>query len=142
MDERKQLVSQNPGLHLPLLVKVAPDLEPGELEDALDVIQVVGMDGVIATNTTLSRESLSSPLASETGGLSGAPLFFRSLRMVRQIWRLTNGQLPIIGVGGVHNAATAQAMLDAGASLVQIYTGLIYQGPGLVKQILRGLVST
>lgn len=141
IDERKQLVTQNPGLHLPLLVKLAPDLEPGQLEDALDVIQGVGMDGVIATNTTLSRESLSSPLASETGGLSGAPLFFKSLRMVRQIWRLTNGQLPIIGVGGVHNAATAQAMLDAGASLIQVYTGLIYQGPGLVKQILKGLVS-
>lgn len=139
--ERKQLQAQNAGLHLPLLVKLAPDLDQGELEDALDVIQAAGMDGVIATNTTLSREGLRSLLAQEAGGLSGAPLFMKSLRMVRQIWRLTNGKLPIIGVGGIHNDSTAQAMLDAGASLVQVYTGLIYQGPVLVKNILKGLVS-
>ena len=138
--ERVQLQTQHPGLHLPLLVKLAPDLDEGELEDALEVIRATGMDGVIATNTTLARNGLHSPLAAEAGGLSGAPLFMKSLRMVRQIWRLTEGKLPIVGVGGIHNAATAQAMLDAGASLVQVYTGLIYQGPGLVRNILTSLI--
>lgn len=138
--ERKKLLrmrdSHKP---LPLLVKLAPDLTPNELNDALEVILDNGIDGVIATNTTLQRKGLVSSNSKEAGGLSGAPLFERSLGVVRWIVQQTQGRLPVIGVGGIENAAGAQAMLDAGASLVQIYTGLIYQGPGLVKQIVTGL---
>ncbi|MEY3211653.1 MAG: hypothetical protein RIT28_2134, partial [Pseudomonadota bacterium] len=90
-----------------------------------------GIDGVIATNTTLARDGLKSPQANETGGLSGAPLTARSLDMLHEIVRFTEGRLPIVSVGGVMSAAHAQARLDAGASLVQIYTGLVYGGPGL-----------
>ena len=127
------------GRHVPLLVKLAPDLSSQELDDALEVILSSGMDGVIATNTTLSREGASSSLAKEAGGLSGAPLNERSTQVVRQIYQRTAGKLPIVGVGGVMNADDARAKLDAGASLVQIYTGLVYAGPGLIKQIGLGL---
>ena len=123
-------------IHMPILIKLAPDLTDEELEDALDAILSAGMDGVVATNTTTDRHGLWSPLASETGGLSGEPLRQRSTQIVRQISRLTGGRLPIIGVGGVMSAAHVQEKLDAGASLVQIYTGLVYKGPGLVRQIL------
>jgi dihydroorotate dehydrogenase len=100
------------------------------------------MDGVIATNTTLSREGAHSSLAIEAGGLSGAPLEERSTQVVRQIYLRTAGKLPIVGVGGVMNANDARAKLDAGASLVQIYTGLVYAGPGLVRQIGLGLTGS
>ncbi len=124
---------------IPMLVKLAPDLSDSDLDDALQVILQAGLDGVIATNTTLSRENVFSPVANESGGLSGAPLFARSLAMVNKIHQLTQGKLPVIGVGGINNATGVHKMLDAGAVLVQIYTGLIYEGPGLVKQILREL---
>jgi dihydroorotate dehydrogenase len=123
----------------PLLVKLAPDLSASELEDALDVIQQHGMDGVIATNTTIERGGLSSPLASEKGGLSGPPLHARSVEMVRQICSMTGSSLPVIGVGGINSSSSAREFLDAGAVLVQVYTGLVYQGPGLARQIVRGL---
>jgi dihydroorotate dehydrogenase len=123
----------------PLLVKLAPDLSASELEDALDVIQQHGMDGVIATNTTLQREGLSSPLAGETGGLSGLPLHAKSVDTVRQVCSMTVGSLPVIGVGGINNSSSAREFLDAGAVLVQVYTGLVYQGPGLARQIVRDL---
>lgn len=128
------------GKRLPVFVKLAPDLEEAELQDALAAIQGCGMDGVIATNTTIARPPLDSPHAAETGGLSGAPLADLSTAMVRRIQQLTGGALPVIGVGGIMDAASAQAKLDAGASLVQLYTGLIYAGPGLVRQVLQGLV--
>jgi len=124
---------------VPMLVKLAPDLSPEELTDALDVLQQTGMDGVIATNTTIAREGIDGIHALETGGLSGAPLGQRSTQMIRQIYRHTGGNLPVIGVGGVMNAEDARQKLDAGAILVQVYTGLVYAGPGLVKQILKGL---
>jgi dihydroorotate dehydrogenase len=126
-------------LRLPILVKVAPDLSDEELENALDAILASGMDGVIATNTTIERPGIRSRLASEAGGLSGAPLRQRSTQMVRQIARLAADRLPIIGVGGVMCAAHVQEKLDAGATLVQVYTGLVYEGPGLVKRILKDL---
>jgi dihydroorotate dehydrogenase len=122
--------------HTPLLVKLAPDLSDDELDDALEVILRNGIDGVIATNTTISREGLRSSLAQETGGLSGKPLHNRSLGMVREIARRTRGKLPVIGVGGIDSPESAQEMLEAGACLVQVYTGLVYQGPGLVKRIV------
>ncbi len=123
--------------HLPLLVKLAPDLEENELDDALEAIIETGMDGVIATNTTVEREGVSgSRWASQAGGLSGAPLRLRSTQMVALIYHRTGGKLPIIGVGGVMSAKDAREKLDAGASLVQLYTGLVYRGPGVVKEIL------
>lgn len=124
---------------LPLLVKLAPDLNDQELADALEAVTAAGVDGVIATNTTLQRPDLHSAYARETGGLSGAPLTDISTRLIGSIHTLTAGQLPIIGVGGVMNAADARAKLEAGAALVQIYTGLIYAGPGLVREILTSL---
>lgn len=127
------------GLRIPILVKLAPDLSEEELDDALDVILSNGMDGVIATNTTINREGLQSPAAAEAGGLSGRPLRERSTQMVRSIYQRTAGKLPIIGVGGIDSAASAQEKLDAGATLVQVYTGMIYEGPGLVREILRGM---
>ena len=123
------------GKKLPLLVKLAPDLTDDELEDALVAIVNTGVDGVIATNTTLSRQDVHSRLAGESGGLSGAPLTTRSRNMVAQIVQRTAGRLPVIGVGGIMDPADAQAMLDAGACLVQLYTGLVYAGPGLVHRI-------
>ena len=121
----------------PLLVKIAPDLTPAELEEMLDAIQSAGIDGLIATNTTLKRDGLNNSLQMEQGGLSGRPLRQRSREVVAAIARQTGGRLPIIGVGGVRTADDAQAMLDAGAALVQLYTGLVYEGPGLAGRILR-----
>jgi dihydroorotate dehydrogenase len=140
MKERsKLLMSQKTRKPIPLLVKLAPDLSSEELDDALGAILDHRMDGVIATNTTIQRRGLNSTLVTEAGGLSGAPLFTQSLAVVSEISRRIQGRLPIIGVGGIASATGARAMLDAGAALVQVYTGLIYQGPGLVKQILSGL---
>jgi dihydroorotate dehydrogenase len=133
--ERQSPVNTKP----PILVKLAPDLSDSELDDALEAIMGNKMDGVIATNTTLSRDGLKSPQATESGGLSGLPLFSRSLGMVGKIYKKTGGKLPVIGVGGIFNAGGVQKMLDAGAVLVQLYTGLIYEGPGLVNRILKDL---
>jgi dihydroorotate dehydrogenase len=127
------------GIGMPILVKLAPDLTDEELEDALDATLSSGMDGVIATNTTIGRSGVRSSLASEAGGLSGEPLRQRSTAMVRLISQWTGGKLPVIGVGGVMSAAHVKEKLDAGAILVQVYTGLVYEGPGLVKRILNEL---
>ena len=124
---------------VPLLVKLAPDLSDPELDDALEAMLSAGMDGVIATNTTIGRPGIDSPVKEEAGGLSGRPLGPRSTEMIRAIHKRTDGKLPIIGVGGVDGPDEAKEKLDAGAALVQVYTGLIYQGPGLVKRILLGL---
>lgn len=126
---------------LPLLVKLAPDLSAAELDDALDAVLAAGLDGVVATNTTLARDGLRSPRAAETGGLSGAPLAARSTAVVRAIHDRTGGRLPVIGVGGVAGPDDVRAKLDAGATLVQVYTGLVYEGPGLVRRILRALAG-
>jgi dihydroorotate dehydrogenase len=125
---------------VPILVKLAPDLVNEELEDALGAILSTGMDGVIATNTTVSRYGLPpGGVANEEGGLSGDPLRARSTEMIRLIYRLAGDRLPIVGVGGISNTAGVREKLDAGAVLVQIYTGMIYEGPGLVKRILEEL---
>jgi dihydroorotate dehydrogenase len=118
-------------------VKLSPDLNDEELEDAIGVILDKGMDGVIATNTTLAREGVSSKYRGETGGLSGSPLAAGSEVVLRQVVRLVNGKVPIISVGGIMSAEAAKRRLNMGAHLIQIYTGLIYQGPGLVKKILE-----
>ena len=133
--ERNRLAGSTPH-KLPLLVKLSPDLSDDELADALEVILANHAEGIVATNTTISRQGVQSRLAGESGGLSGKPLFMRSLEMVGKIHQHINGKIPIIGVGGIHNTTSVQKMLDAGAVLVQIYTGLVFEGPGLVKQIL------
>jgi dihydroorotate dehydrogenase len=124
----------------PLLVKIAPDLSLNELDEILTAVLDHPVAGLIATNTTLARDNLRSPHQQESGGLSGRPLRQRSLEMVAAIHERTGGKLPLIGVGGVSSAADVRAMQDAGATLVQLYTGLIYEGPGLPGRILRNLV--
>jgi dihydroorotate dehydrogenase len=126
-------------IQCPILVKVSPDLSNEELEDALDVILRTGMDGVIATNTTLERIGLRSPHQGEMGGLSGGPLRLRSEAILRQVLKGLDGRLPVISVGGVMSPEDAKRRLDMGAALVQIYTGLVYNGPGLVQKIIRAV---
>ncbi|MCX6016928.1 MAG: quinone-dependent dihydroorotate dehydrogenase [Chloroflexi bacterium] len=121
--------------HRPILVKIAPDLNTDELDDVLDAIAQTGMDGIIATNTTLHRDGLPASATELRGGASGAILTARSTEIIRHIARTTSGRLPIIGVGGIMSADDAQAKFDAGATLVQLYTGMIYAGPRLVRQV-------
>lgn len=126
----------------PLLVKIAPDLSDAELDEILAAVEASGVPGLIATNTTVSREGLSGRSGSgaeETGGLSGRPLEARATEVVARVQERTRGRLPVIGVGGVEDAATARRKLDAGASLVQLYTGLVYRGPGVAGRIVRGI---
>jgi dihydroorotate dehydrogenase len=125
---------------LPLFVKVAPDLTEAEINDVLGAVARSGIDGVIATNTTIRREAVPEA-AGLKGGLSGAPLRARAIEVVGFIARQTEGRLPIIGVGGISSAADALAMLRAGAHLVQVYTGLVYTGPSLVRDINLGLLA-
>ncbi|NUM79486.1 quinone-dependent dihydroorotate dehydrogenase [bacterium] len=126
----------------PVLVKIAPDLTFEQIDDVLDVIQQTGINGIIATNTTIARENLTSDetLKNEQGGLSGKPLQKKSTEIIRHIYKITRGQLAIIGVGGIFTAEDAYEKIKAGASLVQIYTGFIYEGPSICKKINQGLV--
>jgi len=129
------------GRHIPIAVKIAPDLSEAELDDIADILLSEKMDAVIATNTTLSRDGVSGLRHSqETGGLSGRPVRERSLAVIKALQKRLEGKLPIIGVGGISDADSAKAALDAGASLIQIYTGLIYRGPTLIDEICRALV--
>ncbi len=123
----------------PLLVKISPDLLEEELDDAIGVILDKKMDGIIATNTTLSREGVRSNLKGETGGLSGSPLKGRSEAVLSRVVKLVHERVPIISAGGIASPEEAKKRLALGASLVQVYTGLVYRGPGLVKEILRNL---
>ncbi|MEN8163935.1 MAG: quinone-dependent dihydroorotate dehydrogenase, partial [Acidobacteriota bacterium] len=137
---RKEVLEQDLGRRVPVLVKLAPDLEPDQLKTAVDVIVESGLDGIIATNTTIGRGGVDGhPAASETGGLSGAALSEISTEILAAICTHLEGALPVIGVGGIMGAKEAQEKLDAGATLVQVYTGLIYAGPGLVKEILGAI---
>ena len=122
---------------LPILVKISPDLSEEELDDATGVVLDKGMDGIIATNTTLARDGLRSKHQNESGGLSGRPLKVRSEAILSQVVRRVHGKIPIISVGGIMNRNDVKGRLEMGATLVQLYTGLIYQGPGLVKRILE-----
>ena len=124
---------------IPLFVKIAPDLDDGALEEMAAMLAESAADAVIATNTTLDREGLKSANFLEKGGLSGAPLFEKSTRVLARLSRLTAGRLPLIGVGGVASAAQAYAKIRAGASAVQLYTALVYGGLSLVGEIARGL---
>ncbi len=124
----------------PLLVKIAPDLTEQDLLDIAEVAAAVPVDGLIATNTTVARPgALGDPRRGESGGLSGRPLFEPSTRVLARLYKLTGGKIPLIGVGGVSSGAEAYAKIRAGASLVQLYTALVYQGPGLIGAIKREL---
>jgi dihydroorotate dehydrogenase len=126
----------------PLLVKIAPDLTAEEREDIASVALAAGIDGLIVSNTTVGRPAgLVSPYAMESGGLSGRPLFAASTALLADMYRLTRGKLPLIGVGGVAEAAQAYQKIRAGASLVQLYTALVFAGPGLVTDIKKGLAE-
>jgi len=124
----------------PLLLKIAPDLTDEQLLDIIDIVAQTQIDGVIATNTTIARDNLKDPNQAETGGLSGRPLKDRSTEVIRFLATQSNKAFPIIGVGGVHRAEDALEKLEAGADLIQLYTGFIYQGPALIKAINQALL--
>lgn len=129
----------------PILLKIAPDLTEEQLLDIIEIVDETGIDGVIATNTTISREGLKTPKASVdamgAGGLSGKAVKTRSTEVIRFLHDKSKGSFPIVGVGGIQTADDAREKLEAGASLVQVYTGFIYEGPGMVKRINKGLAK-
>ncbi len=124
---------------LPMLVKIAPDLEEGDKADIAEVALATGIDGLIVGNTTIARDGLTGRHRGEAGGMSGRPLLARSTALLAEMHRLTGGRIPLVGVGGVASGDDAYAKIRAGASLVQLYTALIYRGPGLVARINHGL---
>jgi len=139
MAARATVAPENPP---PLLLKIAPDLMPEDRADLAQAALATGIDGLVIANTTVARPaSLASPQAHEPGGLSGRPLFAPSTALTAEMYRLTQGKLPIVGVGGVASGADAYAKIRAGASLVQLYTALVYHGPGLVSRIKRELAA-
>lgn len=129
----------------PILLKIAPDLTNEQLDDIIDIVKEVNLDGVIATNTTISRDNLITPKDSVdqigAGGVSGKPVFKRSTEVVRYLSEKGNKEFPIIGVGGIHSVEDAFEKIDAGADLIQLYTGFIYEGPGLVRDINKALIK-
>ena len=136
---RQTALAQQHGRHVPVALKIAPDLDDAQITNIADALKRHHIDGVIATNTTLARDRVAGlPHGEETGGLSGAPLFEASTEVVRKLATALAGEVPIIAAGGVVDGAKAKAKLDAGAQLVQIYSGLIYRGPGLVKDCVTG----
>ena len=126
----------------PILLKIAPDLTDEQLMDIIDIITSVNIEGVIATNTTLSREGLLSQQKTEMGGLSGKPVADRSTEVIRFLSEKSNKAFPIIGVGGIHSPQDAIDKLEAGASLVQLYTGFIYEGPAVIKKINKAILRS
>lgn len=125
----------------PILLKISPDLSKNNLSDIIDIVLSLKIDGIIATNTTIQRNSLKSKNINESGGLSGKPISERSNEVIRYISEKSKGSIPIIGVGGIHSAQDAIDKINAGADLVQIYTGFIYEGPSLVRSINKALVQ-
>jgi dihydroorotate dehydrogenase len=144
--QQVQEVNQARPTPRPLLLKIAPDLTDAQLDDILDIARETKLSGLVATNTTIARpETLRTPTpavaAYGAGGLSGRPLRARATEVIRYLHQRSQGSLPIIGAGGIHSAHDAQEKLAAGAALVQLYTGFIYEGPGLVRQINQALVN-
>ncbi|SEM70688.1 quinone-dependent dihydroorotate dehydrogenase [Paenibacillus sp. OV219] len=139
MDEMNVQAKRAGAARKPVLVKIAPDMSNEQLAYTVDTIVASGVNGIIATNTTISRDGLQHPNAKETGGLSGKPVKERSTEVIREVYRQTSGKLPIIGSGGIFTAADAYDKIRAGASLVEIYTALIYKGPELLREIAGGL---
>jgi dihydroorotate dehydrogenase len=137
--EQAKLAEQH-GRYVPIALKIAPDLEPEQVGEIAALLLAYKMDGVIATNTTLSRDAVAGlPYSDETGGLSGAPVKTKSTIVIRQLAERLKGKIPIIGVGGILSGEDAREKIEAGASLVQLYSGLIYRGPKLVKEVCRTL---
>ncbi len=138
-----EIAAQKSVRRRPLLLKIAPDITDGQLDDILDVVERCDLDGIIATNTTIERDELTTPGQEQLGGggVSGAPVRERSLELIRQIYARTGGELPIIGVGGIFTAEDALETIEAGASLVQLWTGFVYEGPAAVRRINSGLVE-
>ncbi len=140
-NEQSALADQY-GCYVPLAVKIAPDLDQQGIESIADVLMTLNIDAVIATNTTIARDAVAnSPLADQSGGLSGAPLRERATEVVAALSRALDGALPIIGVGGICSGADAVEKIEAGASLVQLYTGFIYRGPGLIKEAADAIAA-
>ena len=139
--EQQQLAATH-GRYVPIAVKISPDLSPGQVEAVAALLVKHGMDGAIATNTTLSREFVEDlPVAKEAGGLSGAPLRKKSTEVLRKLCESLDGKLPVIAVGGILSGRDALEKLEAGASLVQLYTGLVYRGPDLVREVVEAVVN-
>ncbi|WP_445384484.1 quinone-dependent dihydroorotate dehydrogenase [Robiginitalea sp. IMCC44478] len=142
--DNKRLAEQQGVAEKPILLKIAPDLTDTQLLDIIEIVSETRLDGVIATNTTIARDNLKSDylLVEQTGGLSGKPLRERSTEVIRFLVEKSNNAFPVIGVGGIHSPEDALEKLQAGASLVQLWTGFVYEGPGLVKRINRRLLET
>jgi dihydroorotate dehydrogenase len=140
LQQRRQRLATEHRRQVPMFVKIAPDLDEAQVQVVAATLQRHGIDGVVATNTTIARDAVQGQRhADEAGGLSGAPVLEASNRVIRQLRAALGAAYPIIGVGGVTSGATARAKLDAGADLVQVYTGLIYRGPALVKEAALAL---
>ena len=134
--ERDSRVTAGTGKRTPITIKIAPDLSDEHIADLAGVFNLTGIDGVIATNTTIARDAVAGhPLAEQKGGLSGAPVANRSTEVIRRLRNALDDNIPVIGVGGILSAENAAEKLDAGAALVQVYTGLIYRGPQLIREI-------
>ena len=134
------ILAEKHGKYVPLAVKIAPDLTEPEVESIAECLIANNIDGVIATNTTLSREGVEGlEHGEEMGGLSGAPVKEKSTQVIKLLAKALDNKLPIIGVGGISNGADAKEKIDAGAKLVQVYTGFIYQGPDLIKDVVKAL---
>ncbi|RAL24507.1 quinone-dependent dihydroorotate dehydrogenase [Thermoflavimicrobium daqui] len=140
LSERDQLAKQHQQ-YQPVLLKIAPDLSLEQLTDIVKTALFLKIDGIIATNTTLSRQGLQSPDKSETGGLSGRPLTEPSTVFIRDVYGITEGKVPIIGVGGIFTGKDAYAKIRAGANLIQVYTGMIYRGPSIARLINEELLQ-
>jgi dihydroorotate dehydrogenase len=125
----------------PILLKIAPDLTDGQLDDIIDLVKETQIEGVIATNTTLSRDTLKDPNQKESGGLSGSPLKKRSTEVIRYLKTKSGNAFPVIGVGGIMTVQDAMEKFDAGADLIQLYTGFVYEGPAFIKQINQALLQ-
>ena len=140
LKEEQAKLADKHGRYVPLALKIAPDLESEQVREIADLLREYSIDGVIATNTTLSRDAVAGqPHAEEAGGLSGAPVRDKSTVVIRQLAQELQGALPIIGVGGILSGADAIEKIEAGASLVQVYSGLIYRGPQLVRDVCQAL---
>ena len=141
---RLQVLNRQKAGKKPILLKIAPDLTNEQLDDIIDIIRTTQLDGIVSSNTTISRAGLNTPASDVDdigmGGLSGAPLRKRATEVIEYLHTKSNGQIPIIASGGIFTAADAREKLNAGASLIQVYTGFIYEGPGIAKNICKGLI--
>ena len=140
LSQTRDRLADEQGAYKPMALKVAPDLEEEQIDVICTLLLQHGIDGLVATNTTLSREAVRNhPLADEAGGLSGRPVGEQSTWCIEQFSRRLQGEVPIVGVGGIEDVATAKAKLDAGATAIQLYSSMIYEGPGIVRRIVNGL---